>query len=233
VTANIALPVGVNVTPTALVLPKGMTEAEWLAVGQWLLQEEQSLRWAVGDWWRYGEHAYGDRKALATATEAFGRGYAFQTLMAFGHVAGAVPTFRRRKVLSWSHHAEVAKLGPEDQERFLEIAVAEKLSVKKLRDRISEATFKPSTEDDHHRTYLDQLMKAAQINKWLTSPVPWENRFLEDYLARHLQQNDLLFSKDFADLIKAAENHAAFWDKTGEFLRRLQSNVRANERRAA
>ena len=47
---------------------------------------------------------------MATAKDTFGRDYAFGTLMNYGYVAGRVETSRRREVLSWSHHYEIAKL---------------------------------------------------------------------------------------------------------------------------
>jgi len=39
-----------------------------------------------------------------------------------GWVAGAIETSRRRDVLSWSHHREVAGLIPKEQDRLLDLA---------------------------------------------------------------------------------------------------------------
>lgn len=43
-------------------------------------------------------------------------GYEYGTLQNFGWVAGRIETSRRRDVLSWSHHAEVAALEPSEQD---------------------------------------------------------------------------------------------------------------------
>ena len=51
---------------------------------------ENGIQWWLGDWWHYGFHAYGDRKAKVKAKGAFP--YAFQTLMNWGWVAGMVET---------------------------------------------------------------------------------------------------------------------------------------------
>ena len=42
----------------------------------------------------------------------------------FGWVAGQIETSRRREVLSWSHHSEVAALEPKEQDHLLDLAVA-------------------------------------------------------------------------------------------------------------
>ena len=53
--------------------------------------------------------------------------YSFQTFKDAGWVAGAIETSRRRDVLSWSHHKEVAALEPDEQDRFLDLAVSEQV----------------------------------------------------------------------------------------------------------
>lgn len=55
----------------------------------------------------FGSHRYGDR-AQAAAQGMFGR--AFQSLMNTASVARKFDTSRRREVLSFKHHAEVAAL---------------------------------------------------------------------------------------------------------------------------
>jgi hypothetical protein len=68
----------------------------------------------VGDWWAYGESRYGDRKSLVTSDGWEGPEY--QTCMAAGWVSRRFETLRRRKVLAWSFHQEVAVLDPQDQD---------------------------------------------------------------------------------------------------------------------
>ena len=61
---------------------------------------ENGIQWWLGDWWHYGAHAYGARKAKVKAKGAFP--YAFPTLMNWGWVAGKVATSLRREALSFS-----------------------------------------------------------------------------------------------------------------------------------
>src|SRR5262249_54303125 len=82
---------------------------------------EQGLMWWIGDWWAFGEHRYGERtKQLADTKD---REYKLQTLMDAGWVSRQIETSRRREVLSWSHHKEVAALEPAEQDALLAEAV--------------------------------------------------------------------------------------------------------------
>jgi DNA modification methylase len=98
-----------TISTTALVLGEGMTFDEWADLGGQLAAVTEGVMWWVGDWWRYGERTYGERAAQAIRSER----YSFQTFRDAGWVAGAFETSRRRDVLSWSHHKEVAALSAE------------------------------------------------------------------------------------------------------------------------
>ena len=68
----------------------------------------------MGDWWRFGEQKYGERAKAALESD-----YSFQTWMDAAWVAEKIETSRRREVLSWAHHREVAALPPAQQEKIL------------------------------------------------------------------------------------------------------------------
>ena len=76
-----------------------------------------------------GNARYGERYRTAARIT----GYDEQTLMNYVYVAAHVPAPRRRRTVSWSHHAEIAKLGAEDQEAWLERILEDRLSVRDLR----------------------------------------------------------------------------------------------------
>lgn len=105
---------------TSLPLPAGLSFEEWSEIGRRLQKGATGIMWWLGDWWAYGEHAYGERAAQSLESE-----YAFQTFRDAGWVSRRVDTSRRRDVLSWSHHKEVAALEPEEQDRLLEEAEAD------------------------------------------------------------------------------------------------------------
>jgi N6-adenosine-specific RNA methylase IME4 len=94
-----------------------MAVEEWKAAGQTLGRIERAVMWWIGDWWAYGEHRYGDRKAIVEAPDWTGPSY--QTCANAANVCRAFETSRRREVLSFKHHAEVAALPPTDADRLL------------------------------------------------------------------------------------------------------------------
>jgi hypothetical protein len=67
---------------------------------------DHGVSWWIGDWWAFGEQRYGDRKAITEADDWDGP--AFQTCADAAMVCRAFETSRRREVLSFTHHAEVA-----------------------------------------------------------------------------------------------------------------------------
>jgi hypothetical protein len=76
---------------------------------------------------------YGDRKVLA-ATGLFG--LAFERLMDYGTVARNVKTSNRFEVLSFTHHIQVAALGPAKQKLYLTRALENGWSVSELKKQI-------------------------------------------------------------------------------------------------
>lgn len=107
-------------TLTGWRLPGDMAVEEWKAAGQALGRIERAVMWWIGDWWAYGEHRYGDRKAIVEAPGWTGP--SFQTCMNAALVCRAFETSRRREVLSFKHHAEVAALPPLEADRLLAAA---------------------------------------------------------------------------------------------------------------
>ena len=103
--------------------------AEWLSQGKRIGVTGRSAGWWIGDWLRYGNARFGERYSRAARVT----GYDVQTLMNMVYVASRFDSSRRREMLSWSHHAELAALDPEMQEHWLDRAISERLSVRDLR----------------------------------------------------------------------------------------------------
>ncbi len=119
-------------TPVAWRAEPDLALAEWLESGRKLGLLGRNVPWWIGDWLRYGNHAYGERYTRAARIT----GYDVQTLMNMVYVASHFPPTRRRGNLSWSHHAELAALNPAEQDAWLDRAEAERLSVRCLRQEI-------------------------------------------------------------------------------------------------
>lgn len=102
---------------------------EWIRAGKRLGAMTRCSQWWLGDWVRYGTGRWGEKyKEAARIT-----GYDVQSLRNIAYVAGRVEASRRRDNLTWSHHAEISSLDPEEQERWLDLAESERLSVSDLR----------------------------------------------------------------------------------------------------
>jgi hypothetical protein len=120
------------VTETSLDLPQDMTYDEWEQVGKTLGRQRAAWKWWVGDWLNFGERTYGEM--YAQGMEATGLDYGQLNNIAW--VARSVSSSRRREQLSWSHHYEVAKLEPDDQEMLLDQALLGEWKRERLREAI-------------------------------------------------------------------------------------------------
>jgi hypothetical protein len=128
---------------------------EWLRRGRRLGVAGRSAAWWIGDWVRYGAARYGRRYELATRVT----GYEHQTLLNMVYVATRFEISRRRENLSWSHHAELAAFDAQEQDRWLDRAAAQGLTVRRLRDELIAAR--------HGRnTVLKNRSVAANEKQW-------------------------------------------------------------------
>ena len=112
-----------------------LTVADWVRLGRGLGALSRASGWWLGDWLRYGNARYGERYGAAARIT----GYDVQSLMNMAYVAGRFDVSRRREDLSFSHHAEVASLPAEEQDRWLDRASIESLSVRSLRSKLRRA----------------------------------------------------------------------------------------------
>ena len=135
-----------EVTPVSLQLPDGLKFEAWEAIGGQISECERSVMWWMGDWWRYGDQAYGERAAQALDSD-----YGFQAWADAGWVAGKIESSRRHEVLTWSHHREVAALDPEQQDELLRWAAAEGATRNELRAKV-----KADKRDQVRRLKADQ-----------------------------------------------------------------------------
>ena len=127
---------GVALTATSWCAQATMSFADWVEQGRRLGVIGRSAGWWIGDWLHYGNSVYGERYVRAARVT----GYDTQTLMNMVYVASHIERSRRREKLSWSHHAEVVALEPAEQDRWLDRAEADRLSVRCLREEIRRET---------------------------------------------------------------------------------------------
>jgi len=115
-----------NYTKTALLLPPDTSYEQWESIGKQLQKAGESVMWWLGDWWAFGDHRYGERAAQAIEE---GFPWAYQTCRNAAWVCRNIETSRRRDTLSFNHHAEVAGLPKQTQERLLSEAEKAALQV--------------------------------------------------------------------------------------------------------
>ena len=112
---------------SALILKRTMTWEECKIIANMLYGMHTAIAWYLGDLMNYTESQFGEEYAQLFSD------WAPHTLANWRWVSKQVPLSRRRDGLSWSHHAEVAGLPPDAQERWLTMAEAEKWTRSDLR----------------------------------------------------------------------------------------------------
>jgi hypothetical protein len=153
-------------TPTAWSPLAELPMAVWIRQGRWLGALGRASGWWIGDWIRYGNARYGERyEAAARLT-----GYDVHSLRNMAYVAAHFEIPRRRAGLSFSHHAELACLPPEEQELWLDRVEAGDLSVRTLRIRLREtrdrvasraALAEPSRPGAEHSALIGRPIRRA------------------------------------------------------------------------
>lgn len=112
------LPKAGQLTKTGWTLPATMTEEDWKHAGAMLAKVEGAMNWWLGDWWAFGEHGYGDRKALVESDDW--EGPAYQTCVNASNVCEKFESNRRRLDVSFSIHAECASLPSDEADKVLD-----------------------------------------------------------------------------------------------------------------
>ena len=123
-----------RVTRTSLEIPPNTTFEEWTKIGTVLKTFYRSNKWWIGDWITFGEKKYGEMYAQAMEETD----YEYNTLANYKWVASRVESSRRRELLSFTHHYEVAKFEPKEQEKWLVRAEKEGWNRAEMRMQIKE-----------------------------------------------------------------------------------------------
>ncbi len=150
-----------RVSATGLYMPDDLPFDEWATMGDALSQAEKCIHWWIGDWWRFGEKKYGERKAIIEADDWNGPSY--KTCRNAASVAGKFELSRRRDNLTFNHHAEVAALTKGEADRLLNWS-QESISV----------TGKPRTIEDLRKAVRASIRanKKSEYNKRIENNKP-------------------------------------------------------------
>jgi hypothetical protein len=149
---------------------------EWVEAGRRLGATARCSQWWIGDWLHYGAARWGEKyKDAARVT-----GYDIQTLKNIAYVASRYAPSRRRDHLAWSHHETVAALEPGDQDRWLDLAAAEKLSVADLRLEVRTARRVAAAASTAHCEQLPAVEAGREPAKDAVEPADEEVESAKD-----------------------------------------------------
>lgn len=157
-----------GITPVAWMPSRDIDLAEWTAVGRRLGAMGRCGQWGIGDWIRYGNAKFGERYTRAARIT----GYDVQTLMNMVYVASRFEISRRREILSWSHHETLASLEPDEQDRWLDRAAGERLSISDLRVELRNARRNPKPEAADGDRPADHSSPNTVVCPHCGKPVP-------------------------------------------------------------
>lgn len=130
-----------NVMTTGVQFADTVTQKDWEAFGEMVVNINTAIQWIIGDWLAYGiQREWG--KTYEEAAQL--TGYTVETLRDFVWVASSIDLSLRNDTLSFTHHRAVAHLPPEQQVSFLETAAKERWSMRTLRSQVSGDATPPS-----------------------------------------------------------------------------------------
>ncbi len=121
----------VDRTDTALVISGELPYELWVEQGKELNRIGGAIMWWLGDWWAFGEKKYGERVTAIKELD-----WEFRTCHNAGMVSRKFQSDRRRSLLTWQHHAEVAALNTDEQEDFLSRWEEEPPTIKAARTEV-------------------------------------------------------------------------------------------------
>lgn len=122
----------VDITDVSWTAARDLDLETWTLQGKRLGSLGRAVKWWIGDWLRYGNVKWGERYVRAARIT----GYDVQTLMNIVYVASHFEVDERRGDLSWSHHAEIASVAPDERGAWLDRAETDRLSVRCLREEL-------------------------------------------------------------------------------------------------
>lgn len=149
-------------TKVGLQIPDNLTFDDWERAGRQLSGILNSSSWWLGDWLVYGKDHYGDRYQRGIQAA----GLRYQTLRNYAWVSRRFDMDRRRPALSFQHHAELASLPTEEQDRWLDRAEKMKWTTKQLRCAIRMAWENGTTDGEAAEPTRKLAVPGNRLQRW-------------------------------------------------------------------
>lgn len=191
-----------KLAPVSLKIVESATFDQWIEIGDYLKRIAKGMQFWVGDWLNFGERKYGEM--YSQALEMFD--YEYGTLTNVKFVATAIESSRRRDNLSYSIHQAVAGLEPKDQDKLLDLAEKNGLSVLEVRNKVRALKYAqldtPKTPKGKYGTIVIDPPWPMEIMKMINRPnqteMPYPTMSVEeirdfDVVAKIADENCNLF----------------------------------------
>lgn len=146
---------------TSLSLPDELSIEQWLKFGRQIFTLGDSSSWWLGDWLIYGQTNYPDRYRDALKQTEL----SYQTLRNYAWIARQFCMNRRRKNLSFQHHAEVVSAPREHQDIWLDRAEKFGWSRNELRKRIK-ASLQSTSQTNTKEANVQVKIKTENKQHW-------------------------------------------------------------------
>nr|WP_167377662.1 LmbU family transcriptional regulator [Streptomyces malaysiense] len=149
-------------TRVGLQMSPNLTFDAWQRAGSQLAGVLDSSSWWLGDWLVYGKDHYSDRYQMGIRTA----GLKYQTLRNYAWVSRRFQIQRRRAALTFQHHAEVASLPFDSQEKWLDDAERKGWTTKQLRNAIKASDNVESLSTARADPARQLALPGNRIERW-------------------------------------------------------------------
>lgn len=157
-----SIPDQVFMTSVGLQIPAGLSFESWEKAGRQLSGILDSSAWWLGDWLVFGKKNYADRYQRVIRVA----GLRYQTLRNYAWVARRFDLSRRRSKLTFQHHAEVASLPVEEQDRLLDQAEKSTWTTKQLRSAMRRGRARDSGERALVPVSSSLVLPNTKVVRW-------------------------------------------------------------------
>lgn len=149
-------------TSVGLQIPASLSFESWEKAGRQLSGILDSSAWWLGDWLVFGKKNYADRYQRVIRVA----GLRYQTLRNYAWVARRFDLSRRRSKLTFQHHAEVASLPVEEQDRLLDQAEKSMWTTKQLRSAMRRGRARESGERALVPVSSSLVLPNTKVVRW-------------------------------------------------------------------
>ena len=165
----------INVSELGVKFSESLTIEEWENFGEQIGRVVNSSQFIIGDWLNFGRGRWENKKEYAERISVAEdkTGLDSVTLKTYASVARRIPFCNRNSHCSFCHHVAVAKLEPEEQSKWLDIADDRDMSVRTLKTSIKvgepiAAIPRTKTVKTQSHTFDDCSGFVYDIERWYT-----------------------------------------------------------------